>query len=71
MTSWLKNFVTGKLHADESAEKLAYVWLDLVSEFGALHLTHESDRLAALYGLACKFSDKYLEFMLPGYGRTI
>ncbi|KAH7321963.1 heterokaryon incompatibility protein-domain-containing protein [Rhexocercosporidium sp. MPI-PUGE-AT-0058] len=60
MGGWLKNFVTGSIHADESAEKLGYVWLDLVSEFGALNLTHESDRLAALSGLASEFSDKSL-----------
>jgi hypothetical protein len=66
MVGWLKNFVTGSLHADESAENLGHVWLDLVSEFGALHLTHESDRLAALSGLACKFSKKSLGIYAAG-----
>ncbi|KAE9372589.1 hypothetical protein N431DRAFT_483353 [Stipitochalara longipes BDJ] len=57
---WLKNFVTGSLYADKSAEKLGYVWLDLVSEFGAL------DRLPALSGLACEFSNKSLGTYVGG-----
>jgi hypothetical protein len=39
---------------------LGYVWLDIVSEFGGLHLTHESDRLPALSGLAYEFSNRSL-----------
>ncbi|KAH6699007.1 heterokaryon incompatibility protein-domain-containing protein [Leptodontidium sp. MPI-SDFR-AT-0119] len=66
MEGWLKDSVTGSLHAGESAEKLGFVWLILVSEFGALHLTHESDRLAALSGLASMFSGKCLGNYLGG-----
>ncbi|PVH76824.1 HET-domain-containing protein [Cadophora sp. DSE1049] len=66
MQGWLKNFVTGSLHSNDSVEELGHVWLDLVSEFGALGLTHESDRLPALSGLASKFSDKCLGSYVAG-----
>lgn len=66
MQGWLKNFVTGSLHDNNSAEELGHVWLDLVSEFGALRLTNESDRLPALSGLASKFSDKCLGNYVAG-----
>lgn len=58
MQGWLKNFMTGELHRNESAQRLGYMWLDLVSEFCALNLTQESDRLPALSGLACEFFKK-------------
>lgn len=58
MQGWLKNFMTGELHRNESAQKLGYMWLDLVSEFCALNLTQESDRLPALSGLASEFWNK-------------
>ncbi|KAH9221777.1 hypothetical protein DL95DRAFT_511711 [Leptodontidium sp. 2 PMI_412] len=67
MEEWLKDSVTGSLHADESAEKLGFVWLILVSEFGALHLTHESDRLAALSGLASMFSVQQIQMSPPSW----
>lgn len=66
MEGWLKNFVTGSLHANNSVDELGHVWLDLVSEFGALRLTNESDRLPALSGLASKFSGKCLGKYVAG-----
>ncbi|KAK0099601.1 hypothetical protein ONS96_008101 [Cadophora gregata f. sp. sojae] len=66
MEGWLKNFVTGSLHANHSVDELGHVWLDLVSEFGALRLTHEKDRLPALSGMASKFSDKCLGNYVAG-----
>ncbi len=66
MQGWLKNFVTGELHNNRSATRLGNVWLDLVSEFCTLHLTHESDRLPALSGLAYSFSKKALGSYIAG-----
>jgi len=66
MQHWLKNFVVGELHSNLSADRLGYVWLDLVSEFSALQLTRETDRLPALSGLACEFSDKALGSYVAG-----
>jgi hypothetical protein len=66
MQGWLKNFVTGELHDNHSAARLGRVWLDLVSEFAALNLTLESDRLPALSGLAYEFSGKNLGAYIAG-----
>ncbi|KAF2262151.1 HET-domain-containing protein, partial [Lojkania enalia] len=47
-------------------EKLAYIWIDLVSEFSRLDLTYESDRLPALSGLAAKFMNTALGDYVAG-----
>jgi hypothetical protein len=67
MGGWLKNFVTGHLHDPSSHPRtLGRVWLDLVSEFSRLELTDESDRLAALSGLAYRFSKSSLGTYFAG-----
>jgi hypothetical protein len=66
MEGWLKNFVTEELRDNQSATSLGYVWLGLVSEFSALHHTHESNRLLALSGLVYELSKKTLGAYIAG-----
>jgi hypothetical protein len=56
-TGWLKDSLGRVSKNVGSFESAGYLWLALVSEFSALLLTHESDRLPALSGLADYFSN--------------
>jgi len=65
-TGWLKDSLSRVSKTVGSFESAGYLWLDIVSEFSALLLTHESDRLPALSGLADYFSNGNLGAYLAG-----
>ena len=65
-SAWLKQSIMNTLQDREMLESLAYVWLDVVSEFSRLRLTKESDRMAAVTGIASKFSGTALGPFIAG-----
>jgi hypothetical protein len=64
--AWLKSLASQVENPEISHDILSSIWMDLVSEYSGLILTYEKDRLAALSGLAAKFTNTSLGEYLAG-----